>query len=148
MVDIENIINFKKLIEPYQEGGTKENPVKRTLETMVNYLIVKLNFSPQIVGAALFKVFYEMATKELKFKGDGAYGSKGKELVSCIKAQCIDIGGEKNAKLVIENIRDILASKSFCAHLGCKKRSRIIYYRSKWQKFLTFMLRPRILWRP
>ena len=74
-----NVFNIDKLLKPYEEGGTEGSPVKRTLSTIASKLIVGNNIPPEIVGAAIFKVFQQMAHNGLEFRGDGTYGSKGRD---------------------------------------------------------------------
>ena len=136
-------LNFNKLLEPYREGGTKESPVIRTLETITSKLITAHKFPPDIVGAALLKVFYEMANNGLIFKGNGSYGSKGAELFSCIKAQCIDT----TARKATQEVRNQITEKLICCRADCRKRTNTFKALSKWNRFMKFMLKPRGLWR-
>ncbi len=90
--------NFEKLLEPYIEGGTENDPVKRTMGTILDWLIFKKKFHPKIVGAALLLTFIELKNGKV-FKGDGSYGSAGSELVRSILFLCSEIaqGDTKNA---------------------------------------------------
>jgi len=89
--------NFEKLLEPYTEGGTETDPIKRTMGTMLDWLIFKKKFAPKIVGAALLMTFIELKNGKV-FKGDGSYGSAGNELVRSILMLCSEIaqGNIKN----------------------------------------------------
>lgn len=136
-------LDFNRLLQPYKEGGTKESPVIRSLETITNKLITAHKFSPDVVGAALLKVFHKMANEGLEFKGDGTYGSPGRELFSCIKAQCIDIAAKKAA----QEVRNQITEKLICCRTGCAMRTNTFKKLSYWDRFVRFMLKPRGLWR-
>jgi len=82
--------NFEKLLEPYVEGGTEGDPVKRTMGTILDWLIFKKKFPPKIVGAALLLTFIELKNGKV-FKGDGSFGSAGRELVRSILMLCSEI---------------------------------------------------------
>ena len=90
--------NFEKLLEPYVEGGTENDPVKRTMGTILDWLIHKKKFPPKIVGAALLLTLIELKNGKV-FKGDGSYGSAGRELARSILFLCSEIaqGDIKNA---------------------------------------------------
>ena len=81
------IMNFKKLLQPYTQGGNKEHPVERNMGTIFDYLINKKGYPINVVGAAVFSVFFWLNTGN-SFKGNGTYGSEGKELVTSIKLKC------------------------------------------------------------
>ena len=83
--------NFEKLLEPYREGGTENAPVKRTMGTILDWLVFKKKFPPKIVGAALLLTFIELKNGRV-FKGDGSYGSAGNELVRSILMLCGELG--------------------------------------------------------
>lgn len=82
--------SFEDLLDPYREGGTLEQPARRTWGTISLWLIDKLKFSPEIAGAAIFMVCLEMRNG-LKFEGDGEYGSPGRDLVHYIRQTAITI---------------------------------------------------------
>jgi len=82
--------NFEKLLEPYEEGGTENDPVKRTIGTILDWLIFKKKFPPKIVGAALLLTFIELKNGKV-FKGDSSFGSAGRELVRSILMLCGEI---------------------------------------------------------
>lgn len=121
-------MDFEKLLEPYKEGGTINTPIERTIGTMASKLIIVYRLPVEIVGAAMFRVFYAMAYEGLKFKGNEKYGSKGAELFSCIKAQAIDITQKDAAKAVLKEINDMTS----CVDQKCKKRMKIRVPRTKW----------------
>lgn len=87
-------MNFDKLLEPYKEGGTENIPIERTMGTIVDYLLNKKGYPLDTVGAAIFTVFFQMDVG-LVFKGDGSYGSKGRELVTAIRMKCDEYAHEK-----------------------------------------------------
>ena len=80
-------MNFDKLIEPYTDGGTEEIPVERTMGTIIDYLVNKKGYPLDTVGAAIFTVFFQMDAG-ITFKGDGSYGSEGRQLVTAIRMVC------------------------------------------------------------
>jgi len=80
-------MNFDKLLEPYKDGGTEEIPVERTMGTIIDYLVNKKGYSLDTVGAAIFTVFFQMDAG-ITFKGDGSYGSEGRQLVTAIRMVC------------------------------------------------------------
>ena len=135
--------DIDSLIRPYEEGGTKDVPIKRTLRTITNALLVRYSFPPDIAGAAIWKVLNEMVVRGLEFKGDGSYGSKGAEFFSCIKAQAAEMLGKKSEDIVKEEMLKMTG----CVISDCPRRSREMKIRSKWDKFVLFLLKPRMLWR-
>ena len=82
--------NFEKLLKPYTEGGTENHKVKRTIGTILDWLIFKKKFDPKIVGAALLLTFIELKKGKV-FKGDGSYVSAGNELVRSILMLCSEL---------------------------------------------------------
>lgn len=86
--------NFEKLLEPYTEGGTKNAPVKRTMGTILDWLIFKKKFPVEIVGSALLLTFVELKNGKV-FEGNGSYGSAGDELVRSILMLCNELGKGK-----------------------------------------------------
>ena len=114
--------NFDKLLKPYEDGGTEENPIKRTIGTIASKLMVSYRIPPDIVGAAIYKVFYKMAHEGLEFEGNGKYGSKGAELFSCIKSQCI----EMTQKESIEKVRKEILNLAACTDRDCRFRSQVL----------------------
>ena len=135
--------NIDKLLEPYKKGGTETSPVKRSLSTIASKLIVGNNLPPEIVGAAIFKVFQKMAHEGLEFKGDGTYGSKGRELFSCIRAQAIDMVEKKSVDDVVRQIQNMTA----CVVKDCPMRTTVLKKKSKWERIKLFLLKPRGFWR-
>lgn len=123
-------INFVNLLEPYKEGGIEDDPVERTLETITSKLVISYRLPIPVVGAAIFKVFFAMANEGLEFKGNGTYGSKGRELFSCIKAQAIDMAKKGTTEAVLEEIGNMTS----CVDMKCKKRAKIESEISRWWK--------------
>jgi len=80
--------DFDKLLDPYREGGTENQPVRRTMGTILDYLLNKKKYSLDIVGAAILSIFIRMNNEGLKFEGDGTYGSPGAQLVTNIRVAC------------------------------------------------------------
>jgi len=83
-------MNFAELIKPYEDGGTQSKPVKRTLEGIIDWLLNKKQYPMEIVGGAVFIVFNWITTGG-SFKGDGSYGSKGRELDTAIRIKCDEL---------------------------------------------------------
>jgi len=83
-------MDFDRLLKPYHDGGTKEKRVKRTIGTIVDYLLNKKQYPLEIIGGAIFLVFNWLNAGN-KFKGDGTYGSRGRELVTAIRMKCDDL---------------------------------------------------------
>ncbi len=90
--------NFEKLLDPYREGGSESKPVARTMGTILDWLVHKKKFHPKIVGAALLLTFIELKGGKV-FKGDGSYGSAGREFVRSIMFLCSELtkGEMKNS---------------------------------------------------
>jgi hypothetical protein len=130
--------NIDKLLEPYKKGGLRHSPITRTLGTITSKLLICYRFSPEVVGVAVYKVFYKMAYEGLEFKGDGSYGSKGAELFSCIKAQCVDITEKKSVSNTIKVITKITACSRKCRYRTVKLKKQ-----TKWVKFKNFWGEPR-----
>jgi len=123
-------MNFEKLLEPYRQGGTEENPVKRTMGTIVDYLVNKKGYPLDTVGAAIFTIFFELDTGRV-YNGDGSYGSKGRELVTAIRMRCDEYTHEKLAA-----ISNIVFLEQFGEHLKSlmipkKKRKLMSWWRGK-----------------
>lgn len=136
-------LNIDKLLKPYREGGTEAQPVIRTIGTIASKLIIANRLPVEIVGAAIFKVFYKMAYEGLVFEGNGKYGSKGKELFSCIKAQAVQMAENKNH----DDVLSVVYASVACVKNKCPKRSRKLIKQNWRQRFISFMLRPRGIWR-
>jgi len=83
-------MNFNTLLKPYEEGGTKSQPIKRTMSTIIDYLANKKQYPLDVIGGALFLIFIWL-DNDNEFKGDGSYGSKGKELVTSIRMKCDEL---------------------------------------------------------
>jgi len=136
--------DFDKLLKPYVDGGTENAPVQRTLGTIVSKLMLSYKHPPDIVGAAIYKVFSKMANEGLEFKGDGTYGSKGAELFSCINAQCVDITKNKLVEVTLNKIRESCA----CTRMDCTEREVSIKKINRWKKIVWFCRKPRGTLRP
>jgi hypothetical protein len=79
--------DFSLMLEPYKEGGTETHPVERTFGTILDYLLNRKKYSPEVAGAAILLVFMEMRNGK-RFLGDGSYGSPGRELITAIRVMC------------------------------------------------------------
>lgn len=84
---ITNEFDFENLLEPYREGGTEDQPVRRTMGTIVDYLRNKKGYPVEIIGSGLLVIFLQLYNGR-QYKGDGSYGSKGRELVTAIRMEC------------------------------------------------------------
>lgn len=79
--------DFEKLLDPYREGGTQNQPVRRTMGTIIDFLVNKKKYPVDVVGAAILIVFTELFNGK-QFSGDGTFGSMGRELVTYIRMTC------------------------------------------------------------
>lgn len=79
--------DIETLILPYEEGGTESQPVQRSSGTILDWLINKKKFPPDIAGAGLISVLMEMK-KGRQFLGDKSYGSKGREFIHYVAMRC------------------------------------------------------------
>mgnify|MGYP001462336294 CR=1 FL=1 len=98
-----NKFDFDALLEPYCEGGTQNAPVRRTVGTMLDYLINKKQYPVDVAGAGFLLVFKEMFDGK-NFKGDGSYGSPGRELMTYVRMKCDEINQRKLRSKVFETI--------------------------------------------
>ena len=130
--------SFDKLIEPYKAGGTENGPVDVTIGNICSKLMVSYRIPPDIVGVALYKVMDHVANKGLEFKGNGKYGSKGAELFSCIKAQCVAMVESKSKDAAIDSI--IMQTSCF---RSCRYRTSKLEKKTRWIRFKNFMNEPR-----
>jgi len=130
--------NFNTLLRPYRAGGTEQNPTRRTLETITGALISRYKFTPHEAGAAMLKVFHEMADNGLEFKGDGTYGSEGRELFSCIRAQATAMKQDE----VMKEVELELAQEFHCARFGCSCRSHEMAINTKFKRILFNITKP------
>ena len=137
------IFDIEKLLKPYENGGTKESPVKRTIATLSTKLLYQYKFSPDIVGKALFQTFFDMAHHGLEFKGDGTYDSNGTELFTHIRNLCIELSKDAAVRSITETILGELT----CTKKDCPKRTKELSRLSKWQRFWMFVNKPRGFWR-
>jgi len=99
-------IDFEVLLEPYREGGTTQFPVRRTMGTIVDYLLNKKKYPKEIVGSAILGVFLELKEGR-RFHGDGSYGAPGRALVTYIRRQCdllLNIKHENEAKAFADSL--------------------------------------------
>jgi len=130
------INSFDKLLAPYKQGGTEKGPVDVTIGNICSKLMINYRIPPEIVGPALYKVFDAMANQGLIFEGNDKWGSKGAELFSCIKAQCVDMTEKQSAQKAIDSI---MATTS-CMR-PCPIRSKKVIKTSRWQRFkMSFAL--------
>jgi len=101
--DEKNRFNFDELLKPYIEGGAEPNPVKRTVGTILDYLINKKRYPVDVAGAAFLIVFKGLFDGH-EYKGDGTYGSKGRELVTAIRLKCDEINQQRLRSQTFETI--------------------------------------------
>ena len=81
-------LDFEKLLEPYRQGGPNiERKKRRTMGTITDYLLHKKKYPKEVVGASLLAVFLELQDGK-EFKGDGTYGSPGRELITYLRHMC------------------------------------------------------------
>ncbi len=86
--------DFEKLLDPYREGGTEKEPVRRTMGTIIDYLLNKKKYPQEVVGAGILAVFMQLKNGKV-FPGDGTYGSRGRELVTAIRIACDRLARKK-----------------------------------------------------
>ena len=110
-------INFDELVEPYREGGTEANPDERTLGTIVDYLVNKKKYNYHTVSTAILKTFVELSNG-LKFKGNGTYGSEGRQFITYLRRTCDKL--EQNQ--LKDTVERTIFEKNFCGRINCKKR--------------------------
>jgi len=79
--------SFSKLLEPYVQGGTESQPVKRTIGTIMDWLINKKKYPVDVAGAGLLFLFMDLKGGKM-FEGDGSYGSPGRALVTNLRFIC------------------------------------------------------------
>ncbi len=115
-------MNLEKLIEPYENGGTESHPTKRTLGTIIDYLLNKKLYPMEIVGGAIFLVFNWLNSGG-RFRGDGFYGSKGRELVSAIRIKCDEMLHQRIKAETLEVFVELYANELRVAIIpGWKRR--------------------------
>lgn len=133
--------DIEKLLDPYKHGGTADAPVKRTLGTIASKLIYAHKFSPAIVGQAVFAAFWEIANADVNFKGDGTYGSQGRELFGFIRDKCTALAREESARSAVAAI----IKQAVCLNRDCPMRTKVMAKRTRWQRFKYAVQRPRRL---
>jgi hypothetical protein len=102
--------DFEKLLEPYREGGTKSDPVRRTWGTVIDWLVNKRKFPPDIVGAAIFLVWMKIK-RDGHFKGDDSYGSAGNEFVQTIRIMCASLMQQQMSKKIFSGMAGEIENK-------------------------------------
>ena len=95
--------DIEELIKPYSEGGTKEQPIERSSGTVIDWLINKKKFPPDIAGAGLLSVLMEMKRGKV-FLGDKTYGSKGREFIHYVAQRCNEFNQNKLQKEMYRTI--------------------------------------------
>ena len=141
LAEMNTAFNIDKLLKPYERGGTKENPVRRTLSTIASKLLHSYKFNPEVVGKAIFSTFWEMANNGLEFKGDGSYDSGGTQLFTCIRDKCVEIANKETARSVV----DALMKDAVCLNKGCPMRTKIFKKKTKRERFIYELFKPRKL---
>lgn len=129
--------DIKSLLKPYEDVGTKENPIKLTLESISFELTNRFKYQSDIVGAAIWTTFHKMLHEGLTFPN-------GRELVLYMKRQCLEITKNKTKEI----IKNHLIEKTTCMKLKCPFRSGELKILSRWNRFILFLFKPRgIFWR-
>lgn len=100
---IKDDYDIEKLLEPYKEGGTENEPIERSSGTILNWLINKKKFSPDIAGAGLISVLMELRQGK-KFDGDGSYASAGNDLAHYIAERCDNFNRQKLRDLCLKQL--------------------------------------------
>lgn len=117
-------MDFEKLLRPYKEGGRQGNPTERTMETMIDYLLNKKQFSMEIAGGGVFLIFAWL-NKGGVFKGDGSYGSAGREMISSIVAKCSELQKERQTSSTWEAFL-VLYAKHFELAIDKKQKKNFV----------------------
>ena len=86
--------DIDKILEPYREGGTYDHPIQRSSGTILDWLINKKKFPPDVAGAALVATLIEIKNGK-EFPGTGEYGSRGHEMVTAVAHRASEILREK-----------------------------------------------------
>ena len=124
-------IDFEELLEPYRVGGTKQFPIRRTMGTIVDYLLNKKKYPKEIVGSAILGVFLELREGK-RFEGDGSYGAPGRALVTYIRRQCdllLNLKHEAEAKAFADSLLHALREAQ---RLTFKVRFMDYFYNRRW----------------
>lgn len=95
--------DFEKLLEPYKESGHVDMPVERNWGTIISWLVNTYKFPPDIVGAGIFLVWMKIK-RDGHFKGDGKYGSPGREFVHAIRTMCASVMQERVTKKIFSGM--------------------------------------------
>jgi hypothetical protein len=82
---------FERLIRPYKQGGTENHQVVRTVGVQVDWLVNKRSYPLDIVGGALLVVYTKLYHNQIKFLGDGTWGSKGHQLDQYLLKTCEEL---------------------------------------------------------
>jgi len=129
--------DFEKLLDPYRDGNTKEHPVRRTMGTIVDWLVNKKKYPVEVAGGAILIVFNELY-KGKKFSGDGSYGSAGNDLVQYIRQACDKLLQQKMQEKVFAAIaggRMAMINEFINREVAIKTypRYKKIFCRKKWK---------------
>jgi hypothetical protein len=110
MGKLEKEWDFEKLLEPYRKGGpSKDKMIKRTWGTIVDWLINKRKFPPEIVGAAIFLVWMKIK-KDGHFKADNGpdgmpiWDSAGNKFVQTLRAMCAGLMQQKSSQEIFSGM--------------------------------------------
>lgn len=99
--------DIESLLKPYEQGGTESQPVIRSSGTVLDWLINKKKFPPDVAGAGLIAVLMECKAGK-SFQGDGSYGSAGRAFVHAVAMKCDDFNKQK---LRVEMFKTIAGAK-------------------------------------
>ena len=131
------ILNINEILKPYGESG-KAGGEARSLDSMLNALVNRYNIPSVIAVDAMMIVMFELANGK-KFKGDGSYGSKGRELFLYIKALCREMLKEKTK----QTFNEMVIQPTTCLRMDCNYRTGKLKKLSRFKRFLKFLLKPR-----
>jgi hypothetical protein len=92
--------DFEALIEPYKDGGKPDMKVERTWGTMIDWLMNKRKFPPDVVGASIFLLWMRIKQDghiphDLDEKGRPIYGSAGRKFAHALAGICAGLMKEK-----------------------------------------------------
>ena len=135
-------MDFNKLLIPYNKGGTERDNVERTMGTIINYFLNKKCYPIDVVGASIFMIFMFLDAGG-KFRGDGSYGSPGRELITSIRIKCDELLAIKLESITYQTFIEQFAA-GLTYHIKPTLKHRFIRYMKyeflslwKGEKFLS-----------
>jgi hypothetical protein len=135
--------DFENLLDPYRQGGTPENPVKRTWGTIIDWLINKHKFTPDIVGAGIFLVWMQIKKNghfqpDYNPEGEPVWGSAGHKFVMSIRIICASLIQQKMSQKIFSGMAGQIESHiktSLTADLWSNMPWWLKLFSAKWWKY-------------